>query len=51
MTVNEQAVVLSYKAYSKKYLKKYESAKKNFSELIEVMKDGGFNRNVILCLL
>lgn len=39
----EEAVILSYQAYSLRNLKKYESAKSAFKELADVMKKGSFH--------
>lgn len=38
----EKVLALSYKAYCKKYQKKYESATDYFEELIQLMKKGGY---------
>lgn len=42
LTKEQKVLIYSYKAYCKKNLKSYESAKDYFAELINLMKDGGY---------
>jgi tetratricopeptide (TPR) repeat protein len=44
LTLSERVLVLSYKAYAKKALRKYDSAKDHFSHLIELLKQGDYER-------
>lgn len=50
LTKEQKVLIYSYKAYCKKNLKSYESAKDYFAELIDLMKHGGYKSECLFMI-